>query len=232
MLERQAIDRGAILYDPRPMTEPVARIFDPAHWQARGALREFAAGRGSIQLIEDGSRSWVLRRYLRGGFAARFARDLYLWLGEERTRSFRELRLLDRLRALGLPVPPPVAARYRRSGPVYRAELITERLAGARSMEDVLSAGPMADSRWAAIGRCLKRFHDAGVQHADLNARNVMLGEALEVWVLDFDRGRLRRPGAWSRSVLDRLARSLANSAKGPLEWQAGFQVLRRAHDA
>src|SRR5688572_27338900 len=194
MLERQAIDRGAILYDPRRMTEPVARIFELEHWRARGALREFTAGRGSIQLIEDGSRSWVLRRYLRGGFAARFARDLYLWLGEERTRSFRELRLLDRLRSLGLPVPPPVAARYRRSGPVYRAELITGRLAGARSMEDVLASGPMADAHWAAIGRCLRRFHDAGVQHADLNARNVMLGEALEVWVLDFDRGRLRRP--------------------------------------
>lgn len=232
MLERQAIDRGAILFDPRRVTEPGTRIFEADHWRSRGALHEFTAGRGSIQLIEHGSKSWVLRRYLRGGFAARFARDRYLWLGEERTRSFHEVRLLARLQSLGLPVPPPVAGRYRRSGLAYRAELITARLVGARSMEDVLAAGPIEDARWAAIGRCLRRFHDAGVQHADLNVRNIMLGDALEVWVLDFDRGRLRSPGAWRERVLDRLARSLANSGKGPLDWQSGFEVLRRAHDA
>ena len=57
---------------------------------------------------------WVLRRYLRGGMAARFARDRYLWLGEERTRSFRELRLL--------------------------AELLRARAAGARARRGALPA--------------------------------------------------------------------------------------------
>jgi 3-deoxy-D-manno-octulosonic acid kinase len=232
MLERLAIDRGAILYDSRRVADAGPQLFDREHWRARGALRELVAGRGSIQLIEDGSRSWVLRRYLRGGFAARFANDRYLWLGEDRTRSFRELRLLACLQALGLPVPAPVAGRYRRRGLAYGAELITERLVGARSMEAVLAAGDMNDARWAAVGRCLRRFHDAGVQHADLNARNIMLGPALEVWVLDFDRGRLRRPGGWSRRVLDRLARSLAKMHDSASGWEAGFELLRLAHDA
>ena len=232
MLQRLAIDRGAILYDPRRVSDAGPWIFDAEHWRARGALRELAAGRGSIQLIEDGSRSWVLRRYLRGGFAARFARDRYLWLGEARTRSFRELRLLATLQGLGLPVPPPVAGRYLRHGLAYGAELVTERLSGARSMEAVLAAGEMNDARWAAIGRCLRHFHDAGVQHADLNARNIMLGPRLEVWVLDFDRGRLRRPGPWSRFALDRLARSLAKGEGARHDWQPGFRILRLAHDA
>ncbi len=232
MLQRLAIDRGAILYDPRRVADPGAQLFDPAYWRARDALREFPAGRGSIQLIEDAGRSWVLRRYLRGGFAARFAHDRYLWIGEDRTRSFQELRLLATMHARGLPVPPPVAGRYVRAALTYRAELITERLAGAQSMEAVLAAGPLDDARWEAIGRCLRRFHDAGVQHADLNARNIMLGERGEVWVLDFDRGRLRTPGPWSARVLDRLARSLANSEAGVGDWQAGFERLRRAHDA
>jgi 3-deoxy-D-manno-octulosonic acid kinase len=99
-------------------------------------------------------------------------------------------------------------------------------------MEAVIAAGEMNDARWAAVGRCLRHFHDAGVQHADLNARNIMLGPRLEVWVLDFDRGRLRRPGAWSRRVLDRLARSLAKSELVRQDWREGFAILRLAHDA
>jgi 3-deoxy-D-manno-octulosonic acid kinase len=232
MLERLEIDRGAILFDPTRVAVPGGLLFDPAHWQARGVLTEQAGGRGSIQFIDAADQRWVLRRYLRGGMAAHVARDRYLWSGESRTRSFREIRLLATLRERGLPVPVPIAARYRRSFLTYDAELITERLPGARSLSEMLAAGRMDDALWAAIGRCLRHFHDAGVQHADLNASNIMLGEHREVWVLDFDRGRLRHPGSWSGRVLDRLARSLAKVNDGADEWKVGFALLRLAHDA
>jgi 3-deoxy-D-manno-octulosonic acid kinase len=232
MLERLAIDRGAILFDPAQVDVPGGHLFDSAHWRAQGALTEQAGGRGSVQYIDGDDGNWVLRRYLRGGMAARFARDRYLWLGEPRTRSFHELRLLVALRALDLPVPVPIAARYRRHGLAYDAELITGRLPGARPLSAVLADGGMDDALWAAIGRCLRRFHDAGVQHADLNAHNVMIGERREVWLLDFDRGRLRHPGSWSGRVLDRLARSLAKVCGDAGDWRVGFALLRLAHDA
>ena len=232
MFERLAIDRGAILLDPRRVAIPPELLFDPAHWHARGALTQQSGGRGSIHFIDHEERRWVMRRYLRGGMAALVARDSYLFLGEQHTRSFRELRLLAALRERELPVPAPVAARYVRDFVTYRAELITERLPDARSLSEVLAAGGMDDARWAAIGRCLRRFHDAGVQHADLNAHNIMLGAKREVWVLDFDRGRLRQPGSWSGRVLDRLARSLAKISAGATDWQTGFALLRLAHDA
>ncbi|HET8691033.1 MAG TPA: 3-deoxy-D-manno-octulosonic acid kinase [Steroidobacteraceae bacterium] len=231
MLERLAIEHGAVLFDPRRVALPGEPLFDPAHWRALGALTEQAGGRGSVQFVDAGDRRWVLRRYLRGGMAARFAHDRYLWLGEERTRSFREMRLLAALRARDLPVPAPVAAQYRRRGLGYGAALITERLPGARTLSEALAAGGMDDALWAAIGRCLRHFHDAGVQHADLNAHNIMLGERREVWLIDFDRGRLRRPGPWCGRVLDRLARSLAKVGRGD-DWQVGFALLRLAHDA
>ena len=232
MLERLAIDRGAILFDPERVAIPGELLFDPAHWHSQGAITEQSGGRGSIQFIDNEDHRWVMRRYLRGGMAARFARDRYLWLGEERTRSFRELRLLATLRGRGLPVPAPIAARYRRGILTYGAELITERLEGARPLSEMLAAGRMDDARWAAIGRCLRHFHDAGVQHADLNASNIMLGEHREVWVLDFDRGRLRQPGSWSERVLNRLARSLAKISSDAGDWKVGFALLRLAHDA
>ena len=231
MFLRLAVDRGAILYDPERIDDPGWELFDRERWQARGALTAQRGGRASIHFIEDGGRHWALRRYLRGGIVARLVRERFLYLAEDRTRSFLELRLLASLLQRGLPVPVPVAAGYRRGICTYVAELITERLVGAASLTEMLRAGRMDEARWAAIGRCLRRFHDAGVQHADLNANNIMLGTAGEIWVLDFDRGCLREPGAWRERVLDRLARSLAKITAGRIEWQSGFSLLRSAHD-
>ena len=163
--------------------------------------------------------------------AARIAHERFLYLGEERTRSFLELRLLAKLCAMGLPVPAPVAASYRRGACTYVAELVTERLVGAATLIETLRAGGMNEARWSAIGRCLRRFHDAGVQHADLTANNILLDDADRIWVLDFDRGRLRAPGAWRERVLDRLARSLGKLRAGTDDWRAGFKRLRSAHD-
>lgn len=232
MFERQRIDRGAILFDPRRVATLGPSLFDREFLGERGELREEAAGRGSILYFDGSGVHWVYRRYLRGGMAAQFTRDRFLWLGEDLTRSFRELRLLGELRRRGLPVPEPVAARYRRGLVSYRAELVTERLPDARSMAALFAEGGMSDSLWAAVGRCLRRFHDAGVQHADLNARNIMLGTQGEIWVLDFDRGRLRKPGSWRGRVLDRLERSLVKIRADATDWQAGFALLRLAHDA
>ena len=231
MFQRLEVDRGAILFDPERVDDPGWQLFDRARGQARGGLTAHSGGRGSIHFIEDRGRHWALRRYLRGGVVSALVREDFLYLGEDRTRSFLELRLLAVLLQKGLPVPAPVAAGYRRSGFTYVAELITERLVGAASLIETLRAGRMTDARWTAIGRCLRRFHDAGVQHADLTANNIMLGGSGEVWVLDFDRGRLREPGVWRERALDRLARSLGKITAGRIEWRRGFTLLRTAHD-
>jgi 3-deoxy-D-manno-octulosonic acid kinase len=60
------------------------------------------------------------------------------------------------------------------------------------------------------IGACLCRFHEEGVYHADLNARNILLSDSGRVYLIDFDRGALRSPSnSWRRANLERLKRSL-----------------------
>jgi 3-deoxy-D-manno-octulosonic acid kinase len=229
---RIATEGGAILYDPGCVNN-AEQLFEPGAWRARGALRELAGGRGSVLFLDAGERQYVLRRYLRGGLPARISRDRYLWLGEARTRGFRELALLGRLADIGLPAPVPAAARYVRRGLFYRAEIVTLRLPPAEPLAARLLAGTLDDSAWERAGLTIRRFHDAGVQHADLNAGNIMIGEG-GVWLLDFDRGRIRPPGPWSRGVLARLERSLAKTcrARPEIDWRAGFGRLVAAHDA
>ena len=230
---RIATDGGAILYDPGCVNN-ATELFDPGAWRARGALRELAGGRGSVLFLDAGERRYVLRRYLRGGLPARISRDRYLWLGEARTRGFRELALLGHLAGAGLPAPAPAAARYTRTGLLYRAEIVTLHLPPCEPLAAQLLAGRLESAAWDLVGGTIRRFHDAGVQHADLNASNIMIGDRGGVWLLDFDRGRVRPPGDWSRRVLARLERSLAKTcrARPDIDWRSGFARLVAAHDA
>ena len=211
---RIATMSGAMLSDPAcvgnlPQSAQEA-LFDPEYWRRRGELQEVAAGRGSAWFIASGVRQWALRHYRRGGFIARLSRDLYVWTGESRVRAFAEWRLLDLLTQCGLPVPKPVAARYRRSGLLYRCDLITQRIAGALPLSALLATGALPAQRWHTVGAAVARLHRAGVDHADLNAHNILLDTKGVVSVIDFDRSRLRSQGAWAARNLERLKRSLA----------------------
>ena len=125
-----------------------------------------------------------------------------------------EWRLLDLLTQRGLPVPKPVAARYQRSGVFYRCDLITQRIEDARPLSESLTQGVICEAMWRAVGAAVGALHRAGVDHADLNAHNILLGKNT-VSVIDFDRGRLRAPGAWALRNLQRLRRSLAKISRG-----------------
>lgn len=201
---------GAALHDPRLLDSVPDGLFDPQWWAGRGRLLGPAGeGRGTVFFVAGDRGEWALRHYQRGGFVGRVVNDRYLWAGAERTRSFREWRLLRALYETGLPVPQPVAARYQRKGRRYTADLITVRIPGADPLSARLVAGPLAPSEWQRVGRCIRAFHDASVFHADLNAHNVLLDAEGSPWLLDFDRGRIREDRGWRRSNLERFLRSL-----------------------
>jgi len=234
-MRRAPMQGGAMLYDASRLSNADAALFDAESWIEKSAATPTPAGRGATLFIEHAGRSWVLRHYRRGGFMARLSADRYLWTGEERNRAFREWRLLHELHAQALPVPAPVAARYRRYGPTYSADLITERIAGTQPLSALLGAGPLRPSLWSAVGRCIRRFHDAGVCHADLNAHNILIDATERVFLVDFDRGTRRTPGAWRAANLARLKRSLEKITRDGLaerfsnrEWT----VLERSYHA
>ena len=203
-----------MLYDASRAGNADATWFDRSWWESRGEVRPAAEGRGSAHFIEADARRLVLRHYRRGGWMTHLLGDRYLWQGEPLTRSFVEWHLLYVMHRAGLPVPLPIAARYVRTGrSLYSADLLTEQLPATVSLARRLRAGPLPLSAWIAVGRCLRRFHDYGICHADLNAHNVLLDDRESVWLVDFDRGRLRQPGYWCDANLVRLRRSIEKIA-------------------
>jgi 3-deoxy-D-manno-octulosonic acid kinase len=208
-VRHKPIRGGAMLYDASRAGNAEASWFDPRWWQGRGDLHAAPEGRGSALFIDADARRLVLRHYRRGGWMARLMGDRYRWHGEDQTRCFVEWHLLYVMHRAGLPVPLPIAAGYVRRGRTYTADLLTEQIPGTRSLAARLRAGPLTLTAWITVGRCIRRFHDDGICHADLNAHNVLLDDAESVWLVDFDRGRLRHPGFWCDSNLVRLRRSL-----------------------
>lgn len=194
--------------DQAPQITP--QTFDPDHWRRKGRVTGEAPGRGASLFLDAGREQWVLRPYRRGGLVARLSTRRYLWTGLERTRAFRELRLTAALHERGLPVPRPVAAAVARHGPTYEAALITVRIPGARALASLLTQGEAGAALLERVGTTVRRFHDAGLDHVDLNARNLLIDKEKNVWLIDLDRCRLRTGEAWKRANLERLVRSLA----------------------
>ena len=101
------------------------------------------------------------------------------------------------------------AARYQRKGPFYTADLITVRIPEVRSLSVCIGERPYDADFWRSVGASIYRFHAGGVYHADMNAHNLQIDAAGDLWMLDLDRGRLLAPGPWQQKTLARLHRSL-----------------------
>jgi len=229
---REGSGLGAILFDRERLRQAEATLFQPQHWGQRARPVD-EGGRGSAWFVDAPFGPSVLRHYRRGGLVAKLVHDRYVWRGADKTRSFAEFRLMRALRAMQLPVPRPIAAFYMRQGMHYRAAILLERIEGVRSLADrALVAGRGAP--WEEAGRLIARFHRAGLDHADLNAHNILFDGNGHGWLIDFDRGVIRIPATrWRERNLKRLQRSLLKlrGERSVEDVEKDFARLRRAYD-
>jgi 3-deoxy-D-manno-octulosonic acid kinase len=202
-----------ILYDSDVISQIVPQWFEIEYWRDQAQIQVPKRGRGSAWFITSPDLAFVLRHYQRGGLIATLLQDRYFWRGLEGTRPWKEWQLLARLYEIGLPVPQPLAAHVIRSGPFYRADLITATIQDAQSLSELLVSQSLDEALWRAIGKVLKQFHAAHVYHSDMNAHNILINKDQKVYLIDFDKCKImsnrKLNASWFEANLQRLQRSL-----------------------
>lgn len=210
---------------PASETLPL-QMLTPDHRGQTAQSLATGSGRGQAYRVEHQGRYWVLRHYRRGGWMARFIHDTYPPAQVAQTRAMQELVLLRAMRSMGLPVPTPVAAHYRRTQPHwgrysrYRADIAIEWLPATQNLVQLLRTRRMTAPEWAAVGRAIAALHRHQIFHADLNAHNLLLNAGGEAFVVDFDKCERRSGAVWKTANLARLKRSLQKElGRHALHW-------------
>jgi 3-deoxy-D-manno-octulosonic acid kinase len=208
--QQTTLDNKNILFDPIIFPSPGSEMFDGAYWKAQNSLTGSAIGRGTTYFFRYNDREFVLRHYRRGGLIGKLLQDQYLYTGLQNTRAWQEFQLLATMRGLGLPAPRPAAACVVNNGRGhYRADLISEKIPDATDLHQLLLKAPLDKLTWHNVGKTIGKFHQHQVFHHDLNIHNIMLDSRQKVWLIDFDKCRLKAGDKWKSANIERLKRSM-----------------------
>jgi 3-deoxy-D-manno-octulosonic acid kinase len=203
-------DGRLLVASPDALDELVELGFDdPATWESSIASGCIPGGRGGSSLLRLGDGTVLrLKRLRRGGALAPLWRDRFAGSG----RILANLTLPTAIAARGIATPRAEALLVV-SGPpgLHRGWLATRNVAGA---EDLAAAarrlGPPDRERWCPVLHFVRSMHDAGLEHRDLNATNLVWTPA-GLAVVDLDGARLHS-GPLSPALRLRALRRLDRS--------------------
>ena len=164
-----------------------ADLLGPALLRGEGTTSLGTGGRGEIARLPLAEGECIIRAYRRGGLAALFLRDQFLF----HNRMLAEFRLTLGLHQDGAAVPEPLGVVWESRVGRYRGAIATRRLPGQTLLEHLRSTA--APEVLRLTGRRFRELHDLGLWHADLQVKNVIT-DGRDVWVIDFDNARRGRP--------------------------------------
>jgi len=165
-------------------------------------------GRGTLQQFMLSEGQGIIRVYHRGGIARHLLRNAYY-----DNRPLREWQVLTSLYAKGFPVPEPLGVCWWRNGVLYGGTIATTQVQ-ATDLATYCVQNPGDDALLHAVGSQIRRMHDLGIWHADLQVRNILVTPEKAVYIIDFDNARTMEPVPElqrARNLL-RLRRSLKST--------------------
>lgn len=227
-MQTRKFDDQVVWFDPLLIDEAhIERAFDIDYWQAQDKVVGSASGRGTTWFIELDTIQAALRHYRRGGLFGKLVNDSYWYQGEAKTRSRQEFELLKVLKAAGVNVPRPVAARVVKSVLTYQADLLSEKIANSQDLVSILSKQSLSATVYHKIAAEIEKMHAAQVNHTDLNIHNILIDEDEKVWIIDFDKCHQQSGDDWKLANWQRLKRSFEKEVhKQSIMANQDYQVL------
>ena len=190
-------------------------------------LPEAGRGRAAIRRLElPSGRKLLVRQYHRGGVLRAINNSRYL----SPRRAIDEIRVCREAAARGVPVAVAAGAIVERQPPFWLCWLVTEEIEEAVDLGEYLRWLPAAPTREIlaekrdiidVLGAAIRAMHDAGLCHADLQARNVLIRRSparIEVFFVDLDKSTITGSLGESRRAdnLRRLNRSILKMRLSP----------------
>lgn len=177
-------------------------------------------GRSSVVIDEiNGLGSVVIKYYRRGGLVRYLVKQKYLKCGK--TRGQKEYELLQKVRNLGINTPEPIVFAYR-GRLFYQAWLVTKEIKQHQTLAQIsLSNKNRARILMKEVVKQVSMLIKNSILHVDLHPGNIIVDKRNQIYLLDFDKGRLfsgnkiklksRYLNRWSRAVAKhRLSKMLS----------------------
>lgn len=161
-------------------------------------------GRGAclaIPVSDLKDRRLIVRHYTHGGLWGKLSGDI-LW---GRNRPLNELVNTEKALEQGVDTAEVVALRFKNFfGPFCRADIFTLEISDAEDLIAFL-AGHTAEEILSQkrrlighIAKAVRKIHDAGIYHADLHLKNILvkLTDVPKIYIIDLDKSKFRTNGA------------------------------------
>jgi 3-deoxy-D-manno-octulosonic acid kinase len=162
------------------------------------AVNSVLGGRSSVTIAQvEGVGSVVVKYYTRGGLIRHMIKRRYLKWGK--TRCQIEYELLQKVRAIGVNAPEPVAYASL-GGLFYKGWLVTREIKDKQTLAELSCADEerthiVMKDVISQVSTLIKN----NIFHVDLHPGNVLVDSSGRVFFLDFDKARLCQ---WDKNKL------------------------------
>lgn len=168
--------------------------------------------------------SFVVRDYWHGGLFGKILRDFF-W---DRLRPLKELSICEVASKSGVKTTEVIAiVKNKIMGPLYKCQLVSKEITCAIDLM-VLLLNPekiqfVAQKRQIInkVAKAVKEMHDAGIYHADLHLKNILVqfaeGREINVYIIDLDKSKQREKISIYKRMKNimRLDRSVEKMLRG-----------------